>query len=185
MPSYDQGHNWYQNASLGISNLISVQVSLCLMAVLECVPSLEPCRWLPVLAPHASGDMPWASVHSGVCSMGCVSPCSLCWCFRLLEQLQLGLMPGWEKGLMWGCLRPEPLGWCGVGCSRGFCHAAAMCSARWDWCSLGNVSLLLQMLAHCQPSPAGAVTVTLPRHTWHGVELLTAKLSWVLPPSLE
>lgn len=74
MPSQDQGCNWYQNASLGITKLSCVQVSLCLMAVLEHVPSLEPCRWLHVLAPGASGDMPWASVHSGVCSMGRVSP---------------------------------------------------------------------------------------------------------------
>lgn len=62
-------------------------------------------------------------------------------------------------------------------------HAAATCSARWDSRSLGNVSLLLQMLAHCQPSPAGVVTVTRPRHIWCGVELLTAKLIWVLPSS--
>lgn len=66
--------------------------------------------------------------------------------------------------------------WHGV--LQGLCHAAAMCSARWDWCSLGNVSLLLQMLARCQPSPAGVVTVTRLRYIWHGVELLTAKLSW-------
>lgn len=52
--------------------------------------------------------------------------------------------------------------WHGV--LQGLCHAAAMCSARWDSRSLGNVSLLLQMLAHCQTSCAGAVTVTPPRH---------------------
>lgn len=74
MPSEDQGCNWYQNASLGTSSLSCVQVSLCLMAVLEYVPSLEPCRWLHVLVPRAGGDMPQASVYSGVCSMGCVSP---------------------------------------------------------------------------------------------------------------
>lgn len=73
--------------------------------------------------------------------------------------------------------------WHGV--LQGLCHAAAMCSARWDSPSLGNVSLLLQMLACCQPSPAGAVTVTRPRHILHGVELLTAKLSQVLPSSLQ
>lgn len=120
MPPQDQGCNWYQDASLGISNLSCVQVPLCLMAVLECFSSLEPCRWLQVLAPLGSGDMPWASVHSGVCSMRCVSPRSPCWCFLLLEQLQLGLTSVWEKGLTWGCLRPEPLGSCGMGCSRGF-----------------------------------------------------------------
>lgn len=81
MPSEDQGCNWYQNASLGTSSLSCVQVSLCWMAVLECVLSLEPCRWLHVLAPCASGDMPWASVHSGVYSMGCDSHAgvSACW----------------------------------------------------------------------------------------------------------
>lgn len=26
----------------------------------------------------------------------------------------------WEKGLMRGCLRLEPAGWCGIGCSRSF-----------------------------------------------------------------
>lgn len=78
--------------------------------------------------------------------------------------------------------RASRLVWHGV--LQGLCHAAAMCSARWDSCSLGSVSLLLQMLACCQPSPAGTVTVTRPRHLLRGVELLTAKLSWVLPSSL-
>lgn len=79
--------------------------------------------------------------------------------------------------------------WHGV--LQGLCHAATMCSARWDSCSLGNVPLLLQMLARCQPSRAGAVTVTRPRQTWCGVELLTAKPGWVflgstqLSPALE
>lgn len=68
--------------------------------------------------------------------------------------------------------------WHGV--LQGLCHAATMCSARWDLRSLRNVWLLLQMLACCQPSRAGVVTVTWPRQTWRGVELLTAKPGWVL-----
>lgn len=85
--------------------------------------------------------------------------------------------------------RASGLVWHGV--LQGLCHAATMCSARWDSCSLGNVLLLLQMLAHCQPSHTRAVTMTQPRQTWCGVELLTAKLGWVflgstqLSPALE
>lgn len=89
------------------------------------------------------------------------------------EGAHVGMSAAGASGLVWH------------GVLQGLCHAAAMCSARWDSHSLGNVSLLLQMLACCQPSPAGAVTVTRPRHIRHGVELLTAKRSWVLPCSLQ
>lgn len=51
--------------------------------------------------------------------------------------------------------------WHGV--LQGVCRAATMCSARWDWRSLGNVLLLLQMLARRQPSRAGAA-----RWRWRG-----------------
>lgn len=89
------------------------------------------------------------------------------------EGAHVGMSAAGASGLVWH------------GVLQGLCHAAAMCSARWDLPSLGNVSLLLQMLACCQPSPAGAVTVARSRHIRRGVELLTAKLSWVLLSSLQ
>lgn len=83
------------------------------------------------------------------------------------EGAHVGMSAAGASGLLWH------------GVLQGLCRAAAMCSARWDSPSLGNVSLLLQMLARCQPSCAGP-TVTRPRQIRRGVELLTAKLSWVL-----